>query len=123
MSSRFRVLLGLLLGINVTSCYRDITVVDVKKTIELCKTNARTVRDEFGPPDSIGMLEDLVTNTYRRHRGSMVVVFVNDIVVDVVVNPAGIVEFRNRCKTQPRPVAPPKPTTTPNTPTPDSVEE
>ncbi len=77
----------------MAGCPRPITVKNVNEVIHVCHTDVKTVRDAFGMPLSVGMMNGVVTNLYS----GMIVAYKNDIVVDVVVNPPGIVELQNRC--------------------------
>lgn len=98
------------------ACHRAITVASVNQVIHVCKTRVQTVRKEFGRPDKIGEMGGMVTNEYD-HGGTMgespvamMVAYVNDVVVDVAVNPAGLVEMQNRCvKTAASSSPPPSP--------------
>ena len=85
-------------GAFLSGCYREVNVKNVNDVIHVCKTDVKTVRDAFGAPSSIGMLNGVVTNTYKTMNGGMIVAYDHDVVVDVVVNPAGLVEMKNRCK-------------------------
>jgi hypothetical protein len=99
MDGRTLVLAGVL-ACAAAGCGRPITVQDVNQVVHVCQTDVKTIRNEFGEPSVIGMMGDLVTNTWKGMSGEtkMVVAFANDIAVDVVVNPAGLVELKNRCK-------------------------
>lgn len=90
---------ALVLGVLVAGCTREVTVKNVNEVIHVCKTNVKTVRDEFGSPQKVGMMNDLVTNDYNNEASGhrMIVVYKNDIVVNVVVNPTGLVQLGNRC--------------------------
>jgi hypothetical protein len=69
----------------------------VNEVIHVCKTDVRTVRAAFGPPNWVGMMNGVVTNQYADP--VMIVAYQNDIVVDVVVNPPpGLVSIGNRCR-------------------------
>ncbi len=91
------VVAGVGVALSCGGCHRQVTVKNVDEVIHVCKTNVKTVRDEFGPPDRIGEMNGLVTNEYVAMSGRMIVGFVHDVVVNVVVNPAGMVKLQNRC--------------------------
>lgn len=80
-------------------CMRQISVENVENVIETCKSDVDVVRKEFGDPDEIGKIGDLITNEYRRMGKKLIVAYdSNDIVVDVAVNPSGLIELKNRCR-------------------------
>jgi hypothetical protein len=103
-----RPLVGLIVSFSLLSigaCAPRYTVSEARSHIKTCSTKHTAVLKHFGRPDEVGELSGLVTYTYASDPGvvgskssRMIVAFdASDTVVDLVVNPAGIVELKNRC--------------------------
>src|SRR4051794_2865543 len=77
--------------------YRDISVADAKSVIHVCETEYRVVEKEFGDPDDMGMMGPLTTYTWTSLGQRMIIAVSHGVIVDVAVNPSGLVHFQNRC--------------------------